>query len=146
MDYTDTKQAIDDFRARMLAAVEALAQDLTPKTTAAVVRKNHPAQVVSTRAESKGELVCESVSAHALDRWSKQGDVALVNRLAKFLAVAEEHKLLPEYEAREIMNHGYPSRFWKHGGFIFAVESRCVVTVHTGQANRWEPKHKNQSA
>lgn len=66
----------------------------------------------------------------------------LVTRLKRALTKAEEVQLKPRYRAVAIMNNGFKgARYYRADGFIFVVseDEGQVMTVHTGEARRWEP-------
>ena len=86
--------------------------------------------------EIKG--VCKLVSQHAIDRYRERlgcsgTDLRVRNRMAKSLRGAVEVKLLPEYEAGEILRHGKP-----HGRRFFTGESFANWSLQNHRFGRVE--------
>lgn len=87
---------------------------------------------------------CEWITQHAVARWkertgSKKSDIGVANRLSEAVAFGHEWELKPKFKLIEMLAHGHHSQFYMHGGMIFVVENKTLVTVHTGKADRWQP-------
>lgn len=62
-------------------------------------------------------------------------------RLERVIRRAQEVVLKPRYRAAALINNRFkPARYFRSEAFIFvvSVETGLVVTVHTGEARRWE--------
>lgn len=64
-----------------------------------------------------------------------------VERLKRALSRAVEVQLKPRYRVAALCNNGFePARYFRSSWFVFVVSVRTglVMTVHTGEARRWE--------
>lgn len=71
---------------------------------------------------------------------------AKVAQLRAAIGRAVEVQLKPRYRVAALCNNGFePARYYRSSGFVFVVSIKTglVMTVHTGEARRWEPKRED---
>lgn len=88
---------------------------------------------------------CETATRHAVTRYRERtnatmSDGKLCKKIALRIANAEEYVLKERFRVYELLSHGVPAKYFKHGDMIFVVEGSCVITCHHGTADRWIKK------
>ena len=86
----------------------------------------------------------KSISGHALERFrqrigSKQTDEEICFKLFELFEQSKEVRLKPPYNVIALLNHDFrDARYFRVDGLLLVVEGDCIMTVHNGQADRWE--------
>ena len=88
---------------------------------------------------------CTGITIHAIDRFRERtgcnkSDEIVCARIAARIVIAAEWQLKPRYLVIEMLAHEGHSRFFRDKDLLFVVEDGIIVTIHRGEANRWEPK------
>jgi hypothetical protein len=91
-------------------------------------------------------MTITTVSDHAVKRFRERtnlvrSDQSIRNRLMDMVNKGIEVKPKKYYGVVALINHGFrAARYFSYNNFIIVVEDEAIVTVHQGEANRWEKK------
>lgn len=86
-----------------------------------------------------------NVSKHAIKRFRERTncnryDQSIIDKLIYMVQHGEEVKPKKHYGVMAILNHNFKeARYYDYfGQYVLVVEEDTIVTVHKGEARRWE--------